>query len=413
MNLLTAFTTGDARAIIAPLVPESIVEDDARVASAYARAVWSSLVEPGDGAAGAFVAAFGPVCALTLAGDQSDAVAVAERTGLSPQEVARARARWRPRLGASGPTIDAAVRAGISLLIPEDERWPARLDDLGVHAPLCLWVRGEPGALSSREGAPRPAVSIVGARAATAYGEHVAGEMSADLAGSGVAVVSGAAYGIDGIAHRAALSAGGQTVALLAGGVDAPYPRGHTDLLTRISTAAAVASEVPCGGAPTKFRFLARNRLIAALGDATVVVEAGWRSGSLNTAGHASTLGRPLGAVPGPITSAASAGCHRLLREYDAACITGADDIRELIGLDSGVPALTGALSDESTAERSGERTDERTRILDALSTRVDRETDEIARRSGFAVDDTRALLGLLRLEGVVAGGAAGWKRVR
>lgn len=116
-------------------------------------------------------------------------------------------------------------------------------------------------------------------------------------------MVSGAAFGIDGAAHRAALLAGGTTIAVLAGGVDRPYPRAHTHMLDRIAATGAVISEVPCGSEPTKWRFLQRNRVIAALGDATVVVEAGHRSGALNTAGHAAAMSRPLGAVPGPVTS--------------------------------------------------------------------------------------------------------------
>ena len=146
-------------------------------------------------------------------------------------------------------------------------------------------------------------------------------ESSAGLVDRGFTIVSGAAYGIDGMAHRAALASGGTTVAFLAGGVDRFYPLGHEALLGRIAEQGAVVAELPCGSAPTKWRFLQRNRLIAAATEATIVLEAGMRSGSLNTAGHAAALGRPLGAVPGPVTSPASAGCHRLLREYDAVCV--------------------------------------------------------------------------------------------
>jgi DNA processing protein len=205
-------------------------------------------------------------------------------------------------------------------------------------------------------------------------------------------------YGIDGAAHRAALTVGGGTIAVLAGGVDRPYPAGHRNLLARIAVDGVVVSEVPCGTAPTRWRFLARNRLIAALGQATVVVEAGWRSGSLNTAGHAATLGRPLGAVPGPVTSASSAGCHRLLREYDAVCVTSAAEVAEMLPVGARSP-------------RGREATDEgRVGLLRALSTRTARTEAELAQRAGLTVERTRALLGLLDLDGLARRDGDGWR---
>ena len=377
--------------------------DDDELDELAAVATWSCLVEPGDGVAGRAVQALGAAAALRMViGPKADPGAL-HAADIAPAQWRAALARWRPRLDRSTVehALDAAQRMRIRLLVPHDERWPHAIDDLGEFAPLCLWVRGEARAL----GRARPAVAIVGARAATGYGEHVAAEISAELAASGVAVVSGAAYGIDGAAHRAALSAGGVTVALLAGGADRSYPAGHSDLLSRIAETGAVASEVPCGGAPTRWRFLQRNRTIAALSDATVVVEAGWRSGSLNTAHHALALGRPLGAVPGPVTSAASAGCHRLLREEDARCITGPDDVRELLGLGG---ASAGGRSRE--AVDGGPRTDERTRVRDALSRRVRRTADEVARRSGMSRADVEAQLGLLALDGEADQGADGWR---
>jgi DNA processing protein len=249
-----------------------------------------------------------------------------------------------------------------------------------------------------------PSVAIVGARAASRYGDHVAVELAAELAAGGVPIVSGGAYGIDGAAHRAALTAGGLTVALLAGGADRAYPAGHTQLIDDVARHGLVVSEVACGTAPTKWRFLQRNRLIAALATATVVIEAGWRSGSLNTASHAATLSRPLGAVPGPITSATSAGTHRLIREAGAQCITSADDVRELLGLDAG-----GAGHAESARSGVG-RTDDATRNTDAMSTRAWRSAGEIARRAGMAPDAVSAMLGLLTLEGAVETGVDGWR---
>lgn len=358
-----------------------------------ARATWAVLVEPGDGVAGALVQVLGAPAALEVAMGETSLMPAGIVT---PRELTEARARWTPRARpqAVHEALTAAARVGARLLLPGDAAWPGGLEDLGVHAPIVLWSGGDATALIDR-----PTVSIVGARAATAYGEAAAAELAGDLAASGTVVISGGAYGIDGAAHRAALGAGGVTVAFLAGGVDRAYPTGHQQLFDRIRESGLILSEVPCGAAPTKWRFLARNRMIAAAGQATVVVEAGWRSGSLNTAGHAASLGRPLGAVPGPITSAASAGCHRLLREYDAVCVTSAQEIRELCGeLPSSEPAST-TLNHE------------RTRLCDALSTRTTRSVDDLARLSGLAPDSVRSLLGVLMLEGEVTSDPEGWRR--
>lgn len=360
-------------------------------AERFARAAWSHLAEPGESTAGALVRALGPVAALDAA---------AEKGALVDDSLEEGRRRWRPRLAheAIARSLATAVRRGIRLIVPGDPQWPSAVDDLGDHAPLALWTRGDPAALVHLS----PGVALVGARAATSYGEHTAAELAASLCGAGIAVVSGAAYGIDGAAHRAALGVGGTTVAVMAGGVERTYPSGNTDLVERIIAAGgAVIAEVPCGAAPTKWRFLQRNRLIAALADATVVVEAGWRSGSLNTAGHAASLGRPVGAVPGPITSAASAGTHRLLREYDAVCITCTDDVLELLD----------AVPRDRIDAQHGSRVSDDTRVLDAMSFRTGRSVDDIARRSGHAPGDVESRLGLLRLTGEVEPVASGWRR--
>lgn len=359
----------------------------------YARVVWNVIAEPGDGAAGALISAIGPVEALRLAATPSD------------DDWSAARERWAPRLrpDAVRGALDGARRSRARLVVPGDPAWPSRVDDLGVHAPVALWVRGR------TEGQDAPSVAIVGARAATPYGEGVTADLSAELGGSGVSIVSGAAYGIDGAAHRAALSAGARTVAFLAGGVDRAYPRGHEGLLERIADTGAVWSETPCGSSPTKWRFLSRNRLIAAMADAVVVVEAGWRSGSLNTAAHAATLGRALGAVPGPITSAASAGCHRILREYGGVCVTSAEDVREMIGCspEPEPQACAASIGGEG-------RTDDTTRLFDALSTRVARGVDDIARRSGLSAAQVQTHLGLAHLEGrAVREEDGAWRAVR
>lgn len=286
-----------------------------------ARAAWTTLVEPGDSVAVHLIEDLGPVAALELALDGTEDYAV---------EVKGLRDRILPR--ASSAAVDMALRTasrfGATLLTPDNREWPTQLNDLGANRPIALWARGNVEILANSE--PSKITALVGARAATGYGEHVTMELSAGLVDRGHVIVSGAAYGIDGMAHRAALASHGKTIALLAGGVDRFYPSGHDALLTRIVEEGLVLSELPCGAPPTKWRFLARNRIIAGLAARTIVIEAGFRSGSLNTASHAAALGRPLGAVPGPVTSAASAGCHRLLREYAAVAITNAEEAAAL-----------------------------------------------------------------------------------
>lgn len=389
------------------LEPLGDFSDDEDAVERYATVVWSQLIEPGDSVAGRLIVGRGASGALTAVLNGSPLPEI------PAPELGAALKRWRPRLSAQ--TVADGLRIagahGVTLVTPRDPEWPSQLDDLDDHRPLCLWVRGDSSTLRRL----RPSVAIVGARAATPYGDQVSTELASELAGAGVPVVSGGAYGIDGAAHRGALLAGGLTVALLAGGADRAYPAGHTRLLDDIARFGAVVSEVPCGSAPTKWRFLQRNRIISAISDATIVVEAGWRSGSLNTAGHAAALGRELGAVPGPITSAASAGTHRLLREYGAQCITGAPDVRELLGLDRDDRRTRGAADAGGPPQGSssaGGSTDDATRVLDALSTRAWRDAPDIARRAGMAPAQVEAILGLLHLEGAVTSTVEGWRRV-
>jgi DNA processing protein len=373
----------------------------------FARAAWSGIAEPGDRMAGMVVERLGAAGALRalLAASAPSPESLHALLGGGDVEVehaAQALERWRPRLdpAAAVNAMRQAVRVDARLLVPSDPRWPVGVDDLGGHAPLALWVRGNDAALAAL---PR-SIALVGARAATGYGEHVTMEAAAGLVDRGYAIVSGAAYGIDGMAHRAALASHGQTVAFLAGGVDRFYPSGHDALLTRIVEQGAVISELPCGQPPTKWRFLQRNRLIAAASRATVVMEAGWRSGSLNTAAHASTLGRPLGAVPGPVTSAASAGCHRLIRDFTAVCVTNPDEMAELAPLER-APALL-------AADDLDDRSPERTRLFDAISVRSPRHVADIAARAGLSLEAVRSMLGALELEGEVAERERGWVRV-
>jgi DNA processing protein len=421
---------GFKEAVLAPLLRaiagESLNGDD--VADRFARATWTGIAEPGDRIAGSLIAALGPARALTVIVEQwdvdrvMDAVSAASMVDPTDEEVAIALKRWTPRLKSSIALIalQQAVRYGLSLIVPGDDNWPTGLDDLGAHAPLALWVRGHSSVLASAG----TSIALVGARAATGYGEHVTMEASAGLVDRGYTIVSGAAYGIDGMAHRAALASSGKTIAILAGGVDRFYPSGHEALLTRITEVGAVVSELPCGQPPTKWRFLQRNRLIAAMSQATVVLEAGWRSGSLNTAGHAASLGRPLGAVPGPVTSAASAGCHRLIRDFDAQCVTNADEMAELAPLETGGGSSDGSSSgggprdgspsgSESDDVRGQNPHHEHTRVLDALAPRSARSVDDVASRAGLSVAEVQSVLGVLELDGAVREREAGWVKLR
>ena len=390
------------RGLLAHVTQRDAADPDAR--DLAARSVWSGIVEPGDRVAWMVVDALGAAPALDALIDKWDAPhwSATLDGAATPQDMQLAIERWMPRLdlAASTRALRQAVRCGARLLVPGDPLWPVGVDDLGEHAPLALWVRGTDEALL----ALNRSIALVGARAATGYGEHVTMEASAGLVDRGYAIASGAAYGIDGMAHRAALASNGMTIAFLAGGVDRFYPSGHDALLTRISEVGAVISELPCGSAPTKWRFLQRNRLIAAASLATIVLEAGWRSGSLNTAHHARELGRPIGAVPGPVTSAASAGCHKLFREEIAICVTNPDEMAELAPL---APIMQPSLFDDQTY------TDDRSRLFDAMSYQAPRAALDIAARSGLSVGAVQALLGAAELEGTVSERERGWIRVR
>ena len=288
-------------------------------AERLARATLCRIVEPGDEAVGLLLQQHGPV---------ETAERLSRGRGL-PASVGRRSEGYQARAAGVDPAadLDRARRLGARLVCPGDEDWPSQLDDLGPARPIALWVRG--GA-SLRLLALR-SVAVVGARACTGYGTHVATALSADLADAAWVVVSGGAYGIDAAAHRGALAATGITIGVLACGVDQVYPRGHGALLTRIADQGLLLSELPLGAHPTKPRFLLRNRVIAALTRGTVVVEAARRSGALSTARRARDLNRLVMAVPGPVTSELSVGAHALLRS-GAALVTDAAEVIEQVG---------------------------------------------------------------------------------
>jgi DNA processing protein len=310
---------------------------------------------------------------------------------------------------------DLAVleRLGGRLVSPADEEWPllAFTAFAGVdlqrrreaHPPMALWVTG-PARLDD---VAERAAAIVGTRAATAYGEHVAAELAAGLAERDAAVVSGGAYGIDGAAHRGALAADGFTVAVLAGGIDDSYPAGHAALFRRIAEQGLLITEYPPGLRPQRHRFLTRNRLVAALSGATVVVEAGARSGAANTAAWARALGRGVCAVPGPVTSSASVGCHALLRA-GAIVVTRADEVVEEIG-----HAGELAADDERPQSVLDDLAENEQRVYDALPARGARTADEIAVASGLPPTQVLGPLSMLEIAGLVVCQGGRWKLAR
>jgi len=381
--------------------PAALDVREEEAAEVFARAAWTVLTEPGDRAAAEVLEALGAPAALELlvagatAGAVEAAMGEAGHPPAHPAALTAALDRWRPRVSAATVrrAIESAHRRRVRLVVPSDTAWPGGLDDLGDGRPTALWVMGELERLSwfGRS------IAIVGARAATGYGDHVASEFAAGLAAREWAIVSGGAYGIDGSVHRAALAVDGATVAFLAGGLDRFYPSGHEELLSAVASRGLVISEVPCGVAPTRWRFLMRNRLMAAATLATVIVEAGARSGSLNTAHHAADLGRPIGAVPGPITSPSSAGCHRILRELPSECVTSVAEVEAL------VEAV--AFEQPEAAQESPDRV----RVIDALSRKRPRDIDDIARRTGMSHVEVTRVLGPLELERRVAELDEGW----
>lgn len=388
---------------------------------------WSAVAEPSDEAAGALVASLGAAEALDWAilGASDLAGAAAALHGRCSRDVAeaavRAHERWERRLpSADEPHARRAESVGARVLTRGEPGWPAALASLGLGEPFALYVRG----VADLDAAWGPGVAVVGARSSTAYGAHMAADLASGVAAAGRAVLSGGAYGIDAAAHRAALAAGGVTVAVMAGGIDRLYPAGNDGLLRAVMEAGAVISEVPPGFAPHRSRFLTRNRLIAAA-SVTVVVEAALRSGALNTARHAAALMRPVGAVPGPATSPSSAGCHELIRDGAAVLVAGADHVLELAetATEWAARGVVGAAGVVGTPEGPGnggrpssvtERPDFQfpgdRAVYDVMSRRA-LATDEVARRAGISWRDATAAAGRLELQGLIERSGAGWRR--
>jgi DNA processing protein len=332
------------------------------------------------------------------------------RRGLVTDELVR-RTAARREIDRAAADLELLARHGGRLITPDCPEWPlvalSAFGGIGPRPrgapPMVLWALG-PARLD--EVAQR-AAAVVGTRAATAYGEQVAADLAAGLVERDVVVVSGGAYGIDGAAHRAALTCDGITVAALAGGIDIPYPAGHSALLHRIGQHGLLFSEYPPGIRPARHRFLTRNRLVAAVAGAAVVVEAGLRSGAANTAAWARALGRVVAAVPGPVTSSASAGCHALLRN-GAELVTRADEIVELVGrigeLAFEEPRPATAFDGLGETERQ---------VYEALPGRGAATVDEIAVASGLVPGQVLGPLAILEVAGLAERDCGRWRIVR
>ena len=377
-----------------------------------ARAWLTRVVEPGTVDFWRYVDDVGPVDAVRRL-----------RAGTAPERI-RSLVGPRAREDQSHEDLLRAARCDARLVVPEDEEWPT----LPLHAltlavgeepadsrkqsdrtlalvpPVGLWVRG---AARLDELIDR-SVSIVGSRASTAYGEHVAAELGHQLGERGWTVVSGGAYGIDAAAHRGALAAEAPTVAVLSCGVDRPYPAAHGALFHRIAEAGLLVSEWAPGCAPHRHRFLVRNRLIAALTRGTVLVEAAARSGAQATAQRARRLGRQVLVVPGPVTSAMSVGCHELLRDEDvgATLVTTAAQVIEAVG------SIGTDLADppeRPLGQRDG-LSDVAVRVLDACPVRNGVSPERLASVAGCDVLDVLRVLPALELADLVQWTGTGWR---
>jgi DNA processing protein len=376
--------------------------DDVRMA----RVALACLVEPGSGEVYRLVNEHGPVGAVRalVAGEAPEEVVTAAQTRLAGTDLDRL----------AGAALARTERLGARVVVPEDDEWPGQLGDLraigdsqgnridrDTFPPVCLWVRGTPPLAAALD----QSVAVVGARASTSYGNHVATELSYGLANRGWTIVSGGAYGVDAAAHRGALAAGGTTVAVLACGVDRAYPAAHASLFERIIEEGLLISEWPPGADPHRHRFLVRNRVIAALSRGTVVVEANARSGARQTLGRAGRLGRATMAVPGPITSAMSVGCNQHIRSGGARLVTSYEEVLEEVGR-IGADLAPIPRGTEDDRDRIGP---ELSRVLDAVPLRGVADPGQIAAAAGIPLRDALRALPALELAGHVVAKDGGY----
>lgn len=375
-----------------------------------ARIVLSHVVEPGNRDLGEIVREVGAMEALERV-----------RSGRLPDRLRSAVSARCATLDLDGLAEKALARAerlGVRVVTPEDEDWPAQLDDLvriseavndpirrDTYPPHCIWARG-PWPLAA---ACERSVSVVGARASTPYGEHVSGELGYGLADRGWTVVSGGAFGIDAAAHRGALAASGCTIAVLACGIDRVYPASHAALFDRIGETGLLISEWPPGSDPHRHRFLIRNRVIAALTRGTVLVESNLRSGARFTLHRARDLGRMALVVPGPVTSVMSSGNHEELRQGGSVLVAGVAHVLDAVG-SIGVDLAPESRGPEEPRDRL---TSLQRQVLDAVRPRKILTAEQLAAIAGVSVRDARCALPVLERERFVTAQGAGYRLYR
>ncbi|QFG25406.1 DNA-processing protein DprA [Actinomadura sp. WMMB 499] len=364
-----------------------------------ARAALSAVAEPGD----AFLNRLIDHCGAGRALESIRTARPPDGLSVTAKESARLE-HWRIRLIAAAPDEDLTVCAelGGRLICPGDPEWPTTLDDLGGERPYALWLRGPADLRRSC----LHSVAIVGSRAASSYGVHVAAEFAAELADSGWTVISGGALGIDAAAHRGSMAAEGPTVAVLANGFDVPYPASNEGLFAEMARRSVLVSESPPGTHPHRLRFLVRNRVIAALSRGTVIVEAEARSGALNTASWARRLNRVVMAVPGQVTSRTSVGAHRLLREEGTVLVSRHEEVIEAVGRigDDLAPA-------PRTPVLPRDRLEPVTRsVLESFPARGPVGPAQLAAKAGVPMPVVNAKLGILAAGGFVERAHAGWR---
>lgn len=385
-----------------------------------ARAIWTAIAQPGEPVVGQVIGHFGVMEALErvkfLAAKMPEIDDMMIRTVFQPARLPASVAQiegWAMRLRELNLEMEYQLlsRDGGTLVVPGDAAWPVMANDLGMVAPLALWVRGNPRALQAL--APEGAVALVGARCATHYGTDIAQEIAYELGERGIWVISGGAYGIDAAAHQGALASRGKTISVQAGGLGELYPAMNARLFSQIQQTGAIVSEAPPSQRPAKHLFLTRNRIISALSQVVVVVEAGERSGAMSTANHGAEQGRQVAAVPGPVTSAASIGCHRLIRE-GAALVTNAEEIMELMFPLNAVEQNVhggGAAAAEPQRNSAGQipapslfagLSSDGVKVIDSLSKTAWKSLEQVARAAGLGTRTVQSELGLMELDGKV-----------